>query len=120
MAIYPNEEIQPVPRDVRERYLMRGNAERANEWRVVPELRRRVTFNRLNLMQPSYPIGKDVDLIFLRNVLIYFEPSDQAAVIQRLASHLVTGGHLFVGHSESMLVRSPSLHQIAPASFVKV
>jgi chemotaxis protein methyltransferase CheR len=119
-AIYPTSEILPVPLSVRDRYLMRGKGQRIDDWRVAPSIRRRVSFQRLNLMDASYPVSADVDVIFLRNVLIYFQPEDQAAVIQRLARHLVSGGHLLVGHSESMLVSCPTLRQIAPASFVKV
>jgi chemotaxis protein methyltransferase CheR len=120
LAVYPGEEIRPVPPDIRDRYLMRGRGTRGNDWRVVPELRRRAKFQRLNLMEPSWPVDHDVDVIFLRNVLIYFDTADQAAVVERLTRHLLPGGHLFVGHSESMVVRNASLRQIAPAMFVKV
>jgi chemotaxis protein methyltransferase CheR len=119
-AIYPTEEISPVPREIRDRYLMRGKAVQSNDWRVVPELRRRAKFQRMNLMDPSWPIDNDIDVIFLRNVLIYFEPERQAAVIDRMSRHLLRGGHFFVGHSESMVVRNPTLRQVAPATFVKV
>jgi chemotaxis protein methyltransferase CheR len=120
LAIYPSDEVHPVSGPVRDRYLMQGRGKRANDWRVAPHIRRRVSFQRLNLMDQSYPVGCDVDVIFLRNVLIYFQPADQAAVIERLARHLIPGGHFFVGHSESMIVQCPTLRQIAPASFIKV
>ncbi len=120
LAVYPDEEVRPVPPEIRDRYLMRGKGARGNDWRVVPDLRRRAKFQRLNLMETSWPVDRDVDVIFLRNVLIYFEPADQAAVVERLARHLLPGGHLFVGHSESMVVRNAVLRQIAPAMFVKV
>lgn len=116
-AIYPDEMLRPVPTVLRARYFLRGQAEFAQSARVVPDLRRRVRFQRLNLMDAAYPVDHDVDVIFLRNVLIYFEPEDQAAVINRLVSHLVPGGCLFVGHSESMVVRHPALQQIAPAVY---
>ncbi|PYF09404.1 chemotaxis protein methyltransferase CheR [Rhodobacter viridis] len=116
-AIYADEMLRPVPPALRARYFLRGQAEYAQSARVVPDLRRRVQFQRLNLMDPAYPVDHDVDVIFLRNVLIYFEPEDQAAVIDRLVTHLDPGGCLFVGHSESMVVRHPALQQIAPAVY---
>jgi len=70
-------------------------------------------------MDESYPVDQDVDIIFLRNVLIYFEPEDQANVIARLARHLAPKGYLVVGHSESMTVKQPNLKQLATAVFQK-
>lgn len=120
MAIYPEEQIAPVPKALQSRYLMfsRRNGIR-NDVRIVPELRQRVRFNYLNLMETSYPVDRDVDIIFLRNVLIYFEKNDQQAVIERLMSHLRPGGYLVLGHSESMIGTSAGFHQIAPAVFQK-
>ena len=59
-------------------------------------------FEQLNLMDPHYPVDQDVDVIFCRNVLIYFDKPTQKAVVERLASHLRPGGYLLLGHSESM------------------
>ncbi len=70
--------------------------------RIVPELRCRAQFHRLNLMDHKYPFDRDVDVIFCRNVLIYFDKPTQKAVLQRLASHLRPGGYLVLGHSETM------------------
>lgn len=120
LAIYQDSFIRPVPPALRERYFMRGRGPRRDEWRVNPSLRARVRFARMNLMDTNYAIDKDVDAIFLRNVLIYFSQADQEAVIDRLAQHLVRGGHFFVGHSESMIVRNAQLRQLAPAVFQKV
>jgi chemotaxis protein methyltransferase CheR len=87
--------------------------------RIVPELRRYVRFSRLNLMAGTYPFDRDVDIILLRNVLIYFEKSDQEAVINRLVGHLRPGGYLLLGHSESMIGTSVTMRQVAPAVFQK-
>ena len=73
-AVYPAEMITPVPQAKQSRYLMFARkAGIRSEVRIVPELRRLVRFARLNLMDKSYPFDTDVDIIFLRNVLIYFE-----------------------------------------------
>lgn len=116
-AIYPLDQVAPVPPEFRARFLMQGAGELAGQVRIVPELRQRTRFARMNLMDAQYAVDRDIDVIFLRNVLIYFDPDIQARVISRMISHLAPGGHLLVGHSESMVVRSDKLQQIAPAVF---
>ncbi|WP_376989000.1 CheR family methyltransferase [Bosea sp. R86505] len=101
-AIYPRAFVAPVPAAMQQRYLMRSRNPREDVVRVTPELRRTVHFERLNLMDESYPFDRDVDVIFCRNVLIYFDKPTQNAVLSRLASHLRPGGFLMLGHSESM------------------
>jgi len=120
-AVYPAEMIAPVPPEMQGRYVMhprRAGARR--EVRIVPELRRLVRFNHLNLMDGSYPFDRDVDIVFLRNVLIYFEKADQEAVVTRLVGHLRPGGYLVLGHSESMIGTSLAVRQVAPAVFQKL
>ncbi|MBZ0164110.1 MAG: chemotaxis protein CheR [Notoacmeibacter sp.] len=119
-AVYPAEMIGPVPAGMKQRYLMHGRSQsRQSEVRIVPELRRHVRFRRLNLMDESYPVERDVDVIFLRNVLIYFEKETQEVVVSRLMGHLRPGGFLVLGHSESMIGTSLSLTQWAPGVFQK-
>ncbi len=119
-AVYPEEQVVPVPQAMRDRYLMRAERPLGRvEVRVVPELRRRVQFGQLNLMDATYPFDRDIDVIFLRNVLIYFEREDQDAVIRRLVGHLRPQGYLFLGHSESMIGAGSQMRLIAPAVFQK-
>jgi chemotaxis protein methyltransferase CheR len=118
-AVYPAEMIAPVPGAMQERYLLRSKDAGAPQVRVAPELRRLVRFSRLNLMDGVYPVDRDVDVIFLRNVLIYFEKADQEAVINRLMSHLRKGGYIILGHSEAMIGSAMGLRQIAPAIFIR-
>lgn len=121
LAVYPAEMIAPVPQGMQSRYLMFARRPGPRpDVRIVPELRRHVQFRRLNLMDDSYAIDRDVDIIFLRNVLIYFEKNDQAAVISRLITHLRPGGYLLLGHSESMVGTSITMRQVAPAVFQKL
>ncbi|MCB8836451.1 protein-glutamate O-methyltransferase CheR [Aurantimonas sp. VKM B-3413] len=119
-AIYPAEVMDPVPRDKRQRYVMDSRTpELRGEVRIVPELRRCARFDRMNLMDTNYPYDRDVDIIFLRNVLIYFEKADQEAVVSRLVGHLRPGGYLVVGHSESMVVVEANVRQVGPTIFQK-
>lgn len=118
-AVYPAAELHPVPEALRRAYVMTGREGVAGRGRIVPELRARVRFAELNLMDLPYPVETGLDAVFLRNVLIYFEPPVQARVSSGVAAHLRPGGYLVVGHSESMTVRDPSLTQIAPGVFRK-
>jgi len=119
-AIYPRAMLSPVPPALQRRYVMfdedTGGSGRA---RIIPELRRKCGFQQLNLMDESYPVDRDVDVIFVRNVLIYFEPEVQDAVVARLWGHLRPGGHLILGHSESMIGTRIGLSQAASGVFRK-
>lgn len=120
-AVYAAEMVAPVPASKLARYVMHARRPSARpEVRIVPELRRRTQFARLNLMDADYPFDRDVDVIFLRNVLIYFDKKDQEAVINRLVGHLRPRGYLILGHSESMIGTSITMRQVAPAVFQKL
>jgi len=117
-AIYPVEMIAPIPSDMQKRYLMRARQPGRPEVRIVPELRRNVTFKHLNLMDPTYPVDRDMDVIFCRNILIYFNKPIQDQVVSRLISHLRPGGYLVLGHSESMAGgNQPDITQVVPTVF---
>lgn len=117
-AIYTREMIAPVPAEMAKRYFLSSRDRSRAEVRVVPELRRTVNFMRMNLMDPVYPVDRDVDIIFCRNVLIYFDKATQRKVVDRLCSHLRPGGYLMVGHSESMIYQGATgLRQVQPTIF---
>ncbi|MEY4982341.1 MAG: hypothetical protein RIR62_607 [Pseudomonadota bacterium] len=119
-AIYATEQMASVPPDYARRYVLSaGHPSVSGKVRIVPELRRNVRFSILNLMDATYPVARDVDVIFLRNILIYFDPAEKERVIRQLAAHLAPGGYLIVGHSESMIVRHPDLTQVRPTVFKK-
>jgi chemotaxis protein methyltransferase CheR len=101
-GVFPAEQLAPVPPTLRQRYVLTAQAARRTDVRIVPELRAAIGFARLNLMDPQYRVGEPMDLIFCRNVLIYFDKPIQEQVIKRLAACLRPGGYLFLGHSESI------------------
>jgi chemotaxis protein methyltransferase CheR len=120
-AIYPAEMIAPVSPELQSRYVMHARKPGARrEVRMAPEIRRHVRFAHLNLMDQTYPFDRDVDIVFLRNVLIYFEKADQEAVVGRLLTHIRSGGYLVLGHSESMIGTTHAVRQVAPAVFQKL
>jgi chemotaxis protein methyltransferase CheR len=119
-AVYGQDQLTTVPPDLLRRYfLSSSDPALAGKARIVPELRRRVKFRNLNLMDTRFPVDRDVDVIFLRNILIYFDPATKEQVVERLAGHLRPGGILLVGHAESMVVRSSALRQVKPTIFQK-
>ena len=101
-GIYHQSQIAPVPPEVRGKYLLRSRDASQPLVRAAPQLRRSVSFHPLNFMQEDYRIQDVFDAIFFRNVMIYFDKSTQEAVINRMCRNLAPGGHLFVGHSESL------------------
>lgn len=116
-AIYPREMVEAVPAVLRQRYVGMGHGAREHEARIHPDLRAKVGFAQLNLMDPAYAIGQPVDLIFCRNVLIYFDKPTQKQVVSRLVDCLAPGGFLFVGHSESLAGYDLSLKSVGHTIF---
>ena len=116
-GIYPREQVEPVPAPLRRRYILESKDPQRQEIRIAPEIRRRVAFGRLNLIDDSYALDQPVHLIFCRNVLIYFDKQTQEQVVQRLCEQLLPGGYLFLGHSESITGFKHDLTQVAGTVF---
>jgi len=117
---FPAAMIDPVPMDLRRRYLLRSRDARADEVRIVPALRAKIAFARLNLMDSAYPVGEDMDFIFCRNILIYFDKPTQDRVLSRLCDHLRPGGYLVLGHSESAVGVDLPVRAVVNTIFEKV
>jgi chemotaxis protein methyltransferase CheR len=102
---------------LRRRYLLRSKVRARQQVRIVPELRATTQFARVNLMETPYQVDKEMDIIFLRNILIYFDKETQQAVLQRLCEHLRVGGFLFLGHSETLSGFQLPLQTVGPTVF---
>jgi chemotaxis protein methyltransferase CheR len=109
-----------VPPDLRRRYVLRSRIRTRQQVRIVPQLRATAQFGRVNLMETPYPVDKEMDIIFCRNILIYFDKPTQEAVLQRLSEHLRPGGYMFLGHSESVAGFQLPLKAVAPSVFRRV
>jgi chemotaxis protein methyltransferase CheR len=92
--------IKMSPQQI-DRFFVRGKGEDAGFVQVRPELQRMVSFQRINLLDSSWPIREPLDAIFCRNVMIYFDKNTQLAILQKFAPMLRSDGLLFAGHSES-------------------
>ena len=119
-SIYPEERINVIPKNIKHKYFLRSKDQSTKTVKLVPEIRSRVNFQRLNFMDPVYPVENGFDIIFCRNVLIYFDRETQQKVITKLAEKLVTNGFFFLGHSESITNMKVPLQQIKPTIFRKV
>ena len=116
-GIYQSELLQPVPGDLMRKYVMRSADPRRQEMRILPKLRSKVGFARLNLMDDNYPVGDPMHIIFCRNVLIYFDKPTQQHVLSRLCNCLMPGGYLFIGHSETVTGFDLPIKQVANTVF---
>jgi chemotaxis protein methyltransferase CheR len=101
------------------RYFQRGIGASEGQFRVKDEIRKRVEFAQLNLLQPTYPFTTEFDVIFCRNVMIYFDRDTQQTLIQKMMPHLLGGGYLMIGHSESLTGIRHCLSAIEPAIYQK-
>jgi chemotaxis protein methyltransferase CheR len=114
-GVYQESQVAPVPPHLRHKYLLRSRNADQELVRMVPKLRRKVSFHRLNFMDESYRVAEKFDAIFFRNVMIYFERPTQEAVLRKLCGNLVPGGYLFVGHSDATVGLDVPMTLVAPS-----
>ncbi len=118
-AVYDEEKIRPVPDALKRKYLLRGKKDKAGLYRVVPELRQLVRFRRLNFMDGDFGMREPMDVIFCRNVIIYFDRPTQERLLQRFCGHLIDDGYLFMGHSETVNGMDLPVVPVAPTVYRK-
>jgi chemotaxis protein methyltransferase CheR len=99
-GLYLNDKIEPVPPEYRDRYLSRKDK---LTWEIKPSIKKFITFRRLNLIRDNFPFKYGFDIIFCRNVIIYFTKEDKQNFVARASTVLRPQGYLFLGHSESLL-----------------
>ncbi|PTX90892.1 protein-glutamate O-methyltransferase CheR [Opitutus sp. ER46] len=118
-AIYTGETVSRMPSQVIRTYFQRGFGPQEGYYRVKSSLRDRVSFHHLNLLEGEPPFREPFQVIFCRNVMIYFDRDTQNELVSRLSKRLVPGGYLFVGHSESLTQMRHTLQPIKPAVYRK-
>jgi chemotaxis protein methyltransferase CheR len=116
-AIYGEEKVDPIPMHFRKQYLLRSKDPSKGRVRIVPRLRQYVRFRRLNFLQDDFGFREGLDIIFFRNVLIYFKKSTQKQILRKVLRYLRPGGYLFIGHSETLLEMNLPLHAVAPTIY---
>jgi len=116
-GIWPVEKISSVPVEYQRKFLLKGFGPEKGKIKAVEELRNVVRFQRLNLTQEPYAVTGPFDLIFCRNVLIYFQWATKIKVVDRLGKYLTPNGYLFLGHAESLHGVADKLQFVAPKVF---
>jgi len=116
-AIYRAEVVERLPRECIRKYFQRGVGPQEGNYRVKPVLTSAVTYHQLNLLEGDPPFREPFQVIFCRNVMIYFDRPTQEELIARLTRRLVPGGYLLVGHSESLTGIKHTLQIVKPAIY---
>ena len=119
-AVYTHEKISPVPLALKKKYLLKSRDNQKKTARIIPQLRTKVSFKRFNFIDGDMNLFQNFNVIFCRNVLIYFDRPTQEKVILKLCSKLEPGGYLFLGHSESISNMDLPLVQIQPTTFKRI
>ncbi len=119
MAIYDEERVIPVANELKKKYLLRSRDRSRGQVRIVPELREKVRFRRLNFMAGDFGMREPVDIIFCRNVIIYFDRPTQERLLNRFHRHLAPGGVIFMGHSETLSGLDVPLTMVHPTVYRK-
>ena len=117
-GVYPNERMQKIPTEYIKKYCLRGVRSNEGTFMIKKELRNNVRFQQINLNNPPKHLGS-FDVIFLRNVLIYFDQPTKKQFVNNLIPYLKKGGHFLCGHAESLQGISTELSSVKPATYIK-
>lgn len=118
-GIYPAERADCISMDLKKRYMLRGKNRCTGLVRFTKDVRALIDFQRLNFME-EFSFQKRMHVIFCRNVIIYFDRQTQHGLLSRFCQCLEQGGHLFIGHSESITGMDLPLEQVAPTVYRRV
>jgi chemotaxis protein methyltransferase CheR len=117
-AVYPQDRLRDVSPERLRRYCLKGEGPAEGQCMIVDKLRARVQFGQLNLCKPIDVVGP-FDVIFLRNVLIYFDPPTKIDVVDRVLATLKPGGLFFMGTAEGRVPCATPLLTVQPGAFRK-
>lgn len=118
-ALYPEDRVNTVPKDMLKRYFRKGTGEQAGMVMLKDEVKNMVFPRRINLQVAQFPFKKEFDFIFCRNVMIYFDKPTQSGIVEKLYRHLKKDGYLFLGHAESLTGIQTQLKYVKPTVYIK-
>ncbi|GAB1484080.1 protein-glutamate O-methyltransferase [Treponema sp.] len=118
-AVYEAEKVASLPHEYKKRYMLRSKDRGRDLVRMKKELRDHIDFRRLNFMDEDFGIVDHFDVIFCRNVIIYFDKATQTKLISKFRDRLKEKGILFLGHSETMMGMNLSFKMLAPTVYRK-
>ncbi len=116
-AVWPIAKASEIPQDYLKKFMLKGSGEQSGKMKASAELRAAIHFQRLNLNDEHDAVAGPFDMIFCRNVLIYFDAQSRARVIQRLVNQLAPDGFLFIGHAESLTNITDRVHYVMPTIY---
>jgi chemotaxis protein methyltransferase CheR len=119
-ATWSIERAGQIPPAYLKRFMLRGTGEHQNRMKAGPEIRSVVRFQQLNLQADSYAVGDGFDMIFCRNVLIYFNAATKEHVVTRLLGRLAEDGLLFLGHAESLTGMHDAPRAVVPTVYSRI
>jgi len=119
-AVYSDKLLAPVSDYFVKKYFMKGDGEMAGFHKIVPELRKQIKFERHNIVYDSYSDIPDMDIIFCRNMIIYFDRPVQIRIYNEIIDKLKIGGYLMIGHSETLYGVMKRIKNIAPTIYQKI
>ncbi len=119
-AVYHADRVVPVPPSYKKKYLLRSRDPENPEVRIKKELRDRISFIRINFMDDRFPFDGQFDVIFCRNVIIYFDRPTQERILGHMCKYLRTGGNLILGHSETLTGMALPLRGLAPTVYERL
>src|SRR5215467_359529 len=118
-GIWPVAKADEIPSPYKKTFMLKGFADQVGRIKAGPEVCSVTRFFRMNLNDPAYPLTGKFEMIFCRNVLIYFDQPGRERVVRRLTSFLSPDGHLFLGHAESLHSMSDCLRSVIPTVYVR-
>jgi len=118
-GIYEQHKIENIPAPLRQTYFQRAGSNGSTTYVASDTLKRLILFRRLNLSQPPFPMRGPLDVVFCRNVMIYFDNQVRAQLLREIHKLLRPGGYLIVGHTESLTGVVNEFKGIKPSLFVK-
>ncbi|MBB5019356.1 chemotaxis protein methyltransferase CheR [Chitinivorax tropicus] len=101
-GVYPVQRVERLSNTRLKHFFLKGNGQNEGQVRVRQDLRRLIEFRQLNLLDAAYDVEGRFDVIFCRNVMIYFDKPTQKSIVEKLAARLQPDGVYFAGHSESL------------------
>lgn len=119
-GVYSEAQAAPIPNELKRRYLLRSRDNARGVVRIVPELRAKTRFGRLNFMDPEFSFSEPLDIIFCRNVVIYFDKATQARLFGKFCDCLSKGSYLFIGHSETLSGFDLPLEKVSTSVYRKI
>lgn len=100
-GIYRSDQLKDVSFEMKKRFFHRGKGRQDGKVKVVPELRDMISFQKLNLMDDGWALPKNIDIVFCRNVMIYFDKSTQVSILKKIVKHMAHDSLYIAGHSEN-------------------